>query len=613
MPNNQYTPATVGELKCSIPLYQRLFEWEEPQILQLLHDLYGGFKNNPEQPYYIGMLTAFKENEAYSLVDGQQRFTVLTLIAIVFDTDEWKSFVKVGDKNYRLSFFARKRDEDYLRRIFERAVPAHVNNKMQRGIETIRKYLENQTKQERDEFSNYIYNQATFFLSVLPKEYTSPELNRYFEAMNATGKGLENHEILKVELLRNLPNEKREQYTRIWNLISDMDKCLVRQRFDKNEKIFEFKTRQKEALLALDDIDRLAAHCNDFSKDFYNENDFKCIKDIEISNKTPAKQFYTRSERAILGFTDFLLQVLWLQLSISQREASSDFFNDLKLQENFKKYLPDKDAELFIQNLLKYRCLFDYYILRVNHSDQNNVSYFLHFSDDENEDARDNERELLQYQSMLYVSTTSHLWLTELFLLLAKNPNNNTASGVLAYLKNKDNDRSKARNCTFKYGSIDRYWFWRLDYFLWENRRTYFAEASYKIADNFVFKSNRSIEHIAPQQLQPDSIAKVSEEYMDCFGNLAMISSGQNSSLQNASYEIKRAHVNAFINGSKSGTIESLKMLKIYEHKDWNDFNVARHSDNMIEVLISSFSEDCNELIVKLEGNLITTTTQLDN
>jgi hypothetical protein len=46
-----------------------------------------------------------------------------------------------------------------------------------------------------------------------------------------------------------------------------------------------------------------------------------------------------------------------------------------------------------------------------------------------------------------------------------------------------------------------------------------------------------------------------------------MISSGQNSSLQNESFEVKRAHVEAFINGSKGGTIESLKMLEIYGNK----------------------------------------------
>ncbi|MEI7505157.1 MAG: DUF262 domain-containing protein, partial [Paludibacter sp.] len=80
--NLKYTPATIAlsNTVFSIPLYQRLFEWEKPQITQLLNDLYDGFEQKPNEPYYIGMLTAHNND----LVDGQQRFTVLMLMAIAF-------------------------------------------------------------------------------------------------------------------------------------------------------------------------------------------------------------------------------------------------------------------------------------------------------------------------------------------------------------------------------------------------------------------------------------------------------------------------------------------------------------------------------------------------
>lgn len=71
-----------------------------------------------------------------------------------------------------------------------------------------------------------------------------------------------------------------------------------------------------------------------------------------------------------------------------------------------------------------------------------------------------------------------------------------------------------------------------------------------------------------------------------------MISSGQNSSLQNESFEVKRAHVEAFINGSKGGTIESLKMLDLYQKATWNEFEIKSHSNEMIDVLIKSFHQN---------------------
>ena len=94
--NLKYTPATIALSKTafSIPLYQRLFEWEVPQITQLLNDLYEGFKQKPNEPYYIGMLTAHKND----LVDGQQRFSVLMLMAIAFNWDKKFHILIVTDE-----------------------------------------------------------------------------------------------------------------------------------------------------------------------------------------------------------------------------------------------------------------------------------------------------------------------------------------------------------------------------------------------------------------------------------------------------------------------------------------------------------------------------------
>ncbi len=97
--DNKYTPKTISEsaLKFSIPLYQRLFEWDELQIKQLLVDLHTSYAKNTDEPYYIGLLTVYKkrDEESISLVDGQQRFTVLTLMAIAFENLSWKNFFYV--------------------------------------------------------------------------------------------------------------------------------------------------------------------------------------------------------------------------------------------------------------------------------------------------------------------------------------------------------------------------------------------------------------------------------------------------------------------------------------------------------------------------------------
>jgi hypothetical protein len=140
-----------------------------------------------------------------------------------------------------------------------------------------------------------------------------------------------------------------------------------------------------------------------------------------------------------------------------------------------------------------------------------------------------------------------------------------------------------------------RFWFWKLDYYIWENRDVIFKdhEKELKIAENYVFKRNRSIEHIAPQTPQSGSDmewdADNDEDKTICnsFGNLAMISQGLNSTLKNEPYEIKKAHVEAYRNGSKSGSIESLKMLvahMMYPGK-WTRETIKEHGKEMYKWL----------------------------
>lgn len=78
-----YTPHTITENKLfySIPIYQRLFEWDTDNIVTLLEDLKKAFElSDGKDDYYIGMLTSTKDNE---LVDGQQRFTVMMLLGSI--------------------------------------------------------------------------------------------------------------------------------------------------------------------------------------------------------------------------------------------------------------------------------------------------------------------------------------------------------------------------------------------------------------------------------------------------------------------------------------------------------------------------------------------------
>ena len=82
MDNLVYKAAYTSEKLCNenklyIPIYQRLFVWEEEQIDLLLDDLKKASANN--SPYYIGIITVVEKDGKWDIVDGQQRLTFLSL------------------------------------------------------------------------------------------------------------------------------------------------------------------------------------------------------------------------------------------------------------------------------------------------------------------------------------------------------------------------------------------------------------------------------------------------------------------------------------------------------------------------------------------------------
>ena len=205
----KYTPEQIvnEELYFSIPIYQRLFEWNADNINMLLSDLKREY-DNEKNDYYIGMLTTVFSSGRYDLVDGQQRFIVIMLIG--------------NNASRRLLFASRPDDDMRLVQLIESEVQIGkvTEDTMTRGINTINMFVHSIDEHERITFASYIYEHLSFFISVLPENYMPQDLNRYFERMNSSGKNLENHEILKVKLLRRI-GRNVDKYMTIWNRIAE--------------------------------------------------------------------------------------------------------------------------------------------------------------------------------------------------------------------------------------------------------------------------------------------------------------------------------------------------------------------------------------------------------
>ena len=229
-----------------VPVYQRLFTWEEnPQFDRLLDDLLKWHQkqgDHPSTPYYLGIATVVKVNKkdeenTYILVDGQQRLTVIAILSALLRLSGKESQRKeLCDPNNYLSYEARPQDRNALKFIFEnkdiliettyatqkgelvetsdqckqqnevkwtdaseRKVKEINNANMKAFVQHIRKHWD-----KWGTLSCVLKDHLCLLISELPDAYKEDLAlqNEYFEKMNSSGKQLEQHEVLKVRLCR---------------------------------------------------------------------------------------------------------------------------------------------------------------------------------------------------------------------------------------------------------------------------------------------------------------------------------------------------------------------------------------------------------------------------
>lgn len=625
----KYTPCTINDAEYSIPLYQRLFEWGSENVAQLLDDLQSAFEkyihvssstiseiDPTEGDYYIGMLTstvADKSGEKLYLVDGQQRFTVMTLIGCVMQSyarDSWRKFLLYREKP-RLSFISRKSDELYLIKLINQEFDYEgelVNYKMKEAIKTVRDYMD-KYKGDKEAFAKYIYNHLSFFISELPEKYGVQELNKYFERMNSSGKDLEHHEILKVKILSKLDGNV-SLYMQLWNKIADVDTILLRKKEYQKESEDEYNARKNKVLMSsLTDIEASPELINNLKDE--DNKDALPIKNIGIRNKKPQdfSNNHFNGSKSVLRFPQLLLLTLFLYLKNKKGDEFSpkleDFFNQNKLLETFQKHLPFEGVSVnkeclkeFFEHLLHYRVAMDVCFVR-------SLEYGYSLDMNLPEDNKD-LRELMMFESFLYVSSsnlTYYRWFGWLMAYVMNNKRIPNAKELFLELKKQTDSLNKLpKYSKLHFGKEIKYWFWRLDFYIWQHRYELFKseeDASYlDIAENYVFIRNRSIEHIAPQHPKTESKLQWSESeddnaLLNSFGNLVMISQSLNSALSNSSYEEKKAHVESYFN-SVNGTIESLKLLMVYKDFStcWSKDNIPLHGEKMYSFLKNDITPD---------------------
>lgn len=570
-----------------IPRYQRNYAWGKTEISQLIKDIEEFFPkdNNESKLYYIGSLVCFKrEDGSFELIDGQQRHTTITLINLVLKnwTEKIENIVSVPN----LKFDSRKKIQNYIESLYKTETTNFQKQASELNISGIGSFKDaieiiQEELREKDvrNFAKNFYENVYLFRMEVPED---TDLNHYFEIMNNRGEQLEKHEIVKALLMGKISDTKEQKkFAKIWDACSDMSNYVFFN-FDKQnrEKLFT-----EESELAAENFDGIwICENNDKSEELILS---EIIEKHNIPNDFPKEvEFIKDKYKSVIDFPNFLLQVLKIK---NDRVA----LDDKKLLEQFRDIKPDPKE--FIFDLLKYRILFDKYIIKqdltssVKEDEQNWAIRKYNIDSDKPSKTFETDDELEKLQVMLYYSDSTNTynnWLQELL--------KNTDFEVGKYTEKIWNiAKSKFNKDNLSYPTISIFNLYFIDFLLWKLYKTEEVIENLKSLkskidklknhfNHFKFRQISSREHLFSQEHAKRYF--IEEEVYNGIGNLCLISNSQNSAGNKENPTDKKKMFQ-----QDNSSLKRLIMFEAFENDKWETEQIKKHEVEIRE-LINTFN-----------------------
>ena len=135
------------------------------------------------------------------------------------------------------------------------------------------------------------------------------------------------------------------------------------------------------------------------------------------------------------------------------------------------------------------------------------------------------------------------------------------------------------------------YWFYKLVFVLWHQMYEYApSESQLPGWGYFRFTAKNSVEHISPQNPKAEDTNIVSEEQLNHFGNLALVSRQMNSEFSNKPFNEKQQSFRNKRGHDKRP--DSTKMDLIYESEGWDDSLASKHHKQMFKAMREYYQSD---------------------
>ena len=605
--------------KYVVPLYQRNYAWRKNEIEQLLQDIYEAFKKNPTGNYFIGSLVVLKrQNGDYEVIDGQQRLTTLSLITKIFGIS----------KNPCLFYDSRPEVEEFFKEFYKADSNiqcldypqiSHLKNAIE-FIEDANLDANNTTPvtihklTDKAAFIDFFANNVILIRVEIPGD---TDVASYFEIMNNRGVQLQKHEILKSLLMAKIDNQaEQKEFAYIWDACSQMDSPIQRnfntelrrkyfgEKYD--DFIFPFKDSPEDNI-PINQLKPFSISDILQGKADNGLTDNKNVDDEEIEEE--ASEY-----KSIIDFPNFLMHILKLRYKTNTNEIQLNEKYLLKVYDSIGNQIGPKD---FINTLLFCRTIFDRFIVKTI-SDQNvedEIKWTLHKPTKyENSwkytgtfgDTLEQDR-IVKALSMLQVTFRTRIyknWLQDILKWFWEGKKNVYITAmeyqslldnlILKYYEERKfvsspipENEDINKNNSYSLGTDTPHFIFNfIDYLYWvDNKNPTNINTEYDI-ENFDFKYWNSVEHHMAQEWAERNIDKVPDKdnYINCLGNLCLISKSSNSRLSDRDIKEK---VQTFGKGNLGAKRQIMyKMSKDSEETyTWNKEKIKKHYNNIMQLI----------------------------
>lgn len=608
---------TLSEIfsdKYIIPLYQRNFAWRTDEIQQLLQDVYEAMLKSPSGNYYIGSLVVLKRhNGDFEVIDGQQRLTVISIIAILFKT-----------LSHPVLFYdSRPEVQDFFEVLCNN--PDEITRMTSSGLYYLKEACEYikkaKVKNPRDEkeieltdakFNNislvyFFMNNIVLIRNEIPED---TDVAAYFEIMNNRGEQLQKHEIIKARMMDKIRLDgnskqydigKQNQFAKIWNICSQMEIPLHRL-FSANERRRYFGEKY-DAFSFASDNQNIGVNLHDgFSIEQILTGNVHIdgSKDESIEEETET-EIYTYG--SIIDFPNFLMHMIKLYLQTKKIKADIPL-NEKDLLSVYDDYGDDIDSMEFIKQLLFCRTVFDRFIVKTTEDTKQEdnrkwiliqpVKYQSNWQFKSSFDGIQGKM-LIKALSMLQVTFRNRIYKNWLYEVLSwfyseyyenGNLSSITAEKYLNFLhgyisqyydsqnyqlaKVSEEEDPTPENSFSKGTGTPHFLLNLIDYlYCCDNPEIYL--------DSFDFKYWNSVEHHRAQNKAEDGCT-----YIDNLGNLCLVSKSSNSRLSDRDVKEK---VEVYGSGNLGPNRQVIYKMTRDAQWNWKAEQVRKHYNDIVDLL----------------------------